>query len=311
MKAERSIRWIGGGLIVIALLVLTVAGCWSGESSAERSDEGPTLSRDGKWVAFASDRASPGDGFAIYVARFGAKPRRVTHSEQHESWPAWSPDGSRVVFARFEEDGMSRGGLYVVNRGGSGLRQLTKHEDFAPSWSPDGKTIAFTRAEGFAGLDYNVYLVDADGTNRRVLLRDAQQPAWSPDGSKIAFVRGWGEAIAVFDLKSKRTRKMVRSTRSSAGNPAWSPDGKRIVFFDIPRDARFDSILEAGDWHEIYVVNADGTGSRRLTRNAVSDSSPTWTPDGRIVFASERPDPSLLYVMNGDGTGVRRFVIER
>ena len=220
MKAERSIRWIGGGLIVIALLVLTVAGCWSGESSAERSDEGPTLSRDGKWVAFASDRASPGDGFAIYVARFGAKPRRVTHSEQHESWPALSPDGFRIVFARFEEEGTSRGGLFVVDRDGSGLRRLTKREDFAPSWSPDGKRIAFTRAEGIASLDYNVYLVDADGTNRRVLLRDAQEPAWSPDGSKIAFVRGWEEAIAVFDLKSKRTRKVVRSTRSSAGNPA-------------------------------------------------------------------------------------------
>ena len=80
------------------------------------------------------------------------------------------------------------------------------------------------------------------------------------------------------------------------------------MFVDTPADARFDSILEAGAWQEIYVVNADGTGLRRLTRNTEPDSSPTWTPDGRIVFARDRAGGvEELYVMNRDGRGVRRF----
>jgi Tol biopolymer transport system component len=53
----------------------------------------------------------------------------------------------------------------------------------------------------------------------------------------------------------------------------------------------------------------DGTGLRRLTKNRKADDfAPTWTPDGRIVFHSNRGG---LYVMNRDGTGVRRFVVER
>jgi len=301
-----------GWLTVIVLLVLTVAGCSGGESSVERADAWLTLSRDGQKVAFASDRASPGDGDAIYVARLGTKPRRVTHSALHHAWPALSPDGSRIAFARFEEDGPSRG-LYVVDADGSGLRRLTKGDDRDPSWSPDGETIAFTRGKGPLSIFGNVYAVDLDGSNLRILVRDAQDPAWSPDGSKIAFVRDLEAAIAVFDLKSKSITRVIRSRRVSASNPAWSPDGTRIVFVDIPRAARIDKELYgADDFLEIYVVNVDGTGLRRLTWNTDIESNPTWTPDGRIIF--ERlvgAKPSRFFVMNADGTGVRRFVIER
>lgn len=54
---------------------------------------------------------------------------------------------------------------------------------------------------------------------------------------------------------------------------------------------------------EIYVVNADGSGLRRLTDNRVFDSDPQWSSDGRrIAFTSERDGNSEVYVMNADGT---------
>ena len=82
------------------------------------------------------------------------------------------------------------------------------------------------------------------------------------------------------------------------GGPAWSRDGRQIAFVESSH-AR----------SEIYVVKVDGTGLRRLTKNRKADDfAPTWTPDGRIVFHSNRGG---LYVMNRDGTGVRRFVVER
>jgi Tol biopolymer transport system component len=64
---------------------------------------------------------------------------------------------------------------------------------------------------------------------------------------------------------------------------------------------------------EIYVANADGRGLRRLTENSVGDRWPTWLPDGRIFFVSNRAGPQDLtnsdaseyYVMNRDGTGVQ------
>jgi Tol biopolymer transport system component len=283
-----------GRLAVAALLVLIATSC-SGKDSKSEPDEGdPAVSRDGKWIAFS------GDG--IHIAKLGAAARRITDpGTGTDAGPAWSPDGSRIVFARSADNATSRG-LYLVNRDGSGLRRLTKRDDGGPSWSPDGKRIAFTHSLGTLSLRSHVRVIDADGKNERVLLHGADSPDWSPDGSRIAFTWAFGNAIAVLDLKTKRSKRVIRS-KTSPGSPAWSPDGTQIAFFDftVPSDTSFIDIPE------IYVVNVDGTGLRRLTRDTEYDSDPTWTPDGRIVFASYREGSSRLYIMNRDGTGLRRF----
>lgn len=75
--------------------------------------------------------------------------------------------------------------------------------------------------------------------------------------------------------------------------PSWSPDGTKIAF-SSRRSGTFD----------IYVMNADGTGTRRLTSTRDNDTHPTWSPDGvRLAFA--RGDD--LYVMNADGSGPRQI----
>jgi Tol biopolymer transport system component len=274
---------------IIVLLVLAVAAC-SFEESGEPHEGTPAISRDGR-IAFTSRDA-------IHVARRGAAARKITDpgKDEFDVSPEWSPDGSRIVFTRSDESAFDPWGtLHVVNADGTGLRQLTVGR--APSWSPDGEKIAFE----LFGLKGRVYTIDIDGTNKRLLLRDAWDPAWSPDGSKIAFAQSSGEAIAVFDLKTKRVKRVIRSKPEVAEEPAWSPDGTQIVFMDTPTD-----------FPEIYVVNADGTGLRRLTRNAIDDSSPAWTRDGRIVF-SRWPDdgPARLYVMSSDGSGVHRVPLGR
>jgi Tol biopolymer transport system component len=290
-KSRRSLRAIACRLCIVALLAFTVAACSGEESNGELSGGFPSASRDGKWLAFS------GDG--IYVARLGKAAARITDpGNDIDAFPGWSPDGSRIVFARSGGAQFDPWVLYVVNRDGSRLRRLTEGGDAfgerAPSWSPDGEKIAFERF----GLVTNVYTIDVDGTNESLLLRDAGEPAWSPDGSKIAFVRGLGDAIAVFDLETKSIERVVRSELGMASDPAWSPDGTRIAFADTPIG-----------FPEIYVVNVDGSGLRQLTWHVEDDQSPTWTPGGRIIFASLRDGSSRLYAMNGDGTGVQPLSI--
>ena len=89
---------------------------------------------------------------------------------------------------------------------------------------------------------------------------------------------------------------------------AWSPDGQRIAFAVVdPRPGDRTDDAKAGLW----VMNADGSGSRRVARNAAS-SDPAWSPDGRRIafrrFDRLGSDPnSDLYVVNADGSGLRRL----
>jgi Tol biopolymer transport system component len=110
------------------------------------------------------------------------------------SQPAFSPDGSQIAFS---SDLMDPGGnldVYVINRDGSDIRQLTTHPaiDAEPDWSPDGTSIAF---QSDRDGDMEIYLMGTDGAlSDQLTDNDAidVQPDWSPDGTRIAFISDAG-----------------------------------------------------------------------------------------------------------------------
>jgi Tol biopolymer transport system component len=83
----------------------------------------------------------------------------------------------------------------------------------------------------------------------------------------------------------------------SETNPEASPDGGQVAFMS-KRD---------GNW-EIYVVDLDGSGLQRLTRDPANDGLPAWSPDGRaLAFVSDRGGSWAVWAMRPDGSGQRRL----
>jgi Tol biopolymer transport system component len=243
----------------------------------------------------------------------GSGLERLTKSQSLEFDPTWSPDGQRIAY-RHQTGDDSTTDIYVMDADGSHPRNLTTSDrfgDWGPDWSADGTWIAWNTASG--GFVFDLGLIHPDGSGRRVIEAGVyvEYPAWSPDGRRIAFMSpATSDPYEIFVMNADGThvRRLTRSPGAD-GWPAWSPDGRQIVFSSERDDCAYspaEECLTSGDigpWHTLYVMNADGTDQRRLTRTFGQFA--VWSPDGRyILFAP------WLNVIRPDGTGLTRIPVD-
>ncbi|MFC2038122.1 hypothetical protein ACFLYD_09265, partial [Chloroflexota bacterium] len=164
----------------------------------------------------------------------------VTNGGGPEQSPSWSPDGTRIAFAR--QAGNSD--IYTIGSDGSGLVRLTDYpsREYSPSWSADGKYLLFGSSSGSTS---EILIESADG-GKAVPLTDsaahktdfAWSPAGAPGGERIAFTMldGYNQGdvfvMAVPDETGTDGSGWTNLTQHPAHDccVAWAPDGKRILF---------------------------------------------------------------------------------
>ncbi len=249
-------------------------------------DVDPAWSPDGKRIAFASDRAGSSD---IYVMDAdGSNLARRTQSGSSHS-PAWSADGKEIAFSSFRG---GQDGIYVMSVDGDWanprLVGFDRGWNTHPAWSPDGERIAFV--SDWRGFDFvfDVYVMNADGSEITTMFEGPFQyvdgpifyfqPAWSPEGGRIAVVvcpRAWSDcypdsSIAIANADGSGLKTLVKT--SGFARPTWSPDGGTIAF-----STRACHTCVG----ELRYVSADGSKSGVIFSNG---HDPAWRPvDGALV----------------------------
>jgi Tol biopolymer transport system component len=198
--------------------------------------------------------------------------------------PAWSPDGAQLAFMRYAFDvrdtwrGISarttKAELWIVRLDGSEPRKALESGPsgdeeggeellYRPSWSPDGRWIALVGSSSTKLFD------PTTGTVRR-LDDSTADIAWSPDSTRLLETPSYPDELRIVDVATGTVRVVVADREDfRLFFPVWSPDGASVGF--VGCDTRNDSPS-----CDVYVVNSDGTGRRRVTHTPGIEEALTW-----------------------------------
>ena len=241
---------------------------------------------------------------------------------KNEEEPAWSPDGTQIVFTS-NRDGRNDIFVIDVDKDAAGrvisekhkhgwkvavtmnnnMRNLTNNPgktDEAPTWSADGAAIAFmSRRDG----NREIYIMRSDGSGQRNLTNHPAQdrePVFSYDGKKIAFRsnRDGNDDIYIMNPDGSGIER-ITDDDANESQPTWSRDGKKIGFA-TNRDGN----------PEIYTIDIETKREDNITNNLRSESSPMWSADGNdmifsAVIGGNNNQADILKIENFEKCGAR------
>jgi Tol biopolymer transport system component len=273
---------------ILACLVLFVLGLAVTRSTATAETERRT-----GWIVYWSENPWP----SIWaLPPNGSRGRRIVKNRQSAKRPRVSPDRTWVAFdgAPPGKPVMSDFDVQVVRLNGTGLHTLTNSSDWDldAQWSPDGNWLSFTRnpPSPIDCSNSSVWIMRRDGSDLRRIVAGCGA-RWSPDGHRLVYTSTRGTGLFVVNIDGGAPRRLLagRLPQAAAG---WSRSGR--VLFTRSHD-------HIGRIADVMVMNADGTGVRKLADGFAG----SWSPRGtRILYT--KTFFSALFVMNADGSHKHR-----
>lgn len=262
-------------------------------SSAERltGDDGgefdhidPAWSPDGTLLCYSAFRD------LWLVPASGGKARKLTHDGKADREPAFSPDGSSVLFSSRRSNPVS---IWRVALEGGAPERILPGTGTAvhPSPSRDGRRLVFSAAVNH----WTVIVADRKtGTLSRIASsRDDSMPAMAPDGSAVAYCSNrlgtddlWIESLEAGHTARRPPRRLT-SLSPGPATPVFSPDGQWIAFFRHFNEHR-----------DLWAVPLSGGAPRALVEGRGDNIHPAYSPDGtRLAFVSDRSGHEQVWIL--------------
>ena len=272
----------------------------------EGGDFEPDISADGKWLVFTSLRHALNPDLYLKQTN-GATATRLTSDPAAEVEPAFSPQSDKVAYATNRANNYD---IWVVGVDGTNPTRLTSAtaDEFHPSWSPDGKQIVYC-AFGTRSRQWELWVVSVENPSVKKFIGYGRYPRWcpNPEVPKIAFqlnrYRGshWYSIWTVdyIDGEARFPTEIITSMQHACIRPAWNPDGSKLSYCTVTMPAASETqspndpytptaVATDRTARDVWIVDLDGRNNHRLTSSDGADEAPTWSPDGRVFFCSDR-----------------------
>lgn len=283
--------------------------------------EAPSYTAVGKGgkVAFVSNRQA--DGFdqiwlmdVVQDANgnlLGINPAQLTFSEGNKANPAWSPDGSKLLYSGFTNGFTPNGNplamdIFLLDLSVPNAEPIDisrrQRDDKYPSWSPVGDMIVFTSYYRDDGIP-QLFMTDPQGSQQtRLSLPFAESYAtWTPNAEFLLFVQSTGNLNVVYmrdkysqytNGENKFDRQSDEGRLGSVSEPNLSLDGAVLAYTQTN-----------GSKTNIFTAPfADRGKTITALTNSGMDHWPFWSPDGQwLLFSSTRDGNSEIYIMDKDG----------
>ncbi|MBT5869791.1 MAG: CHAT domain-containing protein [Nitrospinaceae bacterium] len=261
-------------------------------------DFAPTISPDGKFMVYVSDKSGNLDLWLKHLGA-GIQPpdQRLTFHSAEDGSPEISPDGNMLAFVSHRSD--PRGDIYILDLSKKGLPVpiiQQPGEDRDPVWSSDQTALYFSSRSSSTPVIEKIVL---QGLERTELLRPGGvNLSLSPDGKHLAFVTGETHSdMKVYRFADASTQVLEQGPFIDI-SPRWSVDGKLLLFTRYQYDTNHDGQVGIDDNADIWSVefNAGSQGRfRQLTDSSTYDFLPASLSETSILFTSHHEGGSDIW----------------